>query len=239
MTDDSTTELQPGTAFIDPVAMERDPDELFPGDRGALDPEVRRILVRLLQRRFLLAERNRGEWAVLVEHQATLESRLNDLFVRLVVDHDRGVAYKQQIRSDELDIPILLRDEAYTRAETLVLLHLRTVHQRETTAGEASARVDIEEIEQTALSYFAETDGNTARRQRAIRAAVGRLVKDGIIDEESEGRFRISPLVEILLSAERLRELRTWLDAQRSRADLDLGDDPDDADTDTPQEVAG
>ncbi len=32
--------------FIAPVAMEHDPDELFAGDRGVLDPEARRVLVR-------------------------------------------------------------------------------------------------------------------------------------------------------------------------------------------------
>jgi len=217
-----------GGPFIDPVGMDQDPDELFAGDRGVLDPEVRRVLVRLLQRRFLLADRNRGEWAVLMDHQHTIESRLNDLFVRLVVDHERGVAYKEQVRSDELEVPILLRDEAYSRAETLVLVHLRTVYQRESTAGESSARVDIEEVEQTVLTYFAEADGSTARRQKAIRAAVSRLRNDGIIDEESEGRYRISPLVEILLSSERLRELRDWLDAQTADAEpLDLDDELD------------
>lgn len=43
-------------AFIAPVAMENDPDALFAGDRGILDADVRRVLVRILQRRFLLAE---------------------------------------------------------------------------------------------------------------------------------------------------------------------------------------
>jgi hypothetical protein len=217
--------------FIAPVAMEHDPDELFAGDRGVLDPEARRVLVRLLQRRFLLADRNRGEWTVLMDHRHAIESRLNDLFVRLVVDHDRGVAYKEQVRSDELEIPILLRDEAYSRAETLVLVHLRTVYQRESTAGEPSARVDIEDIEQTVLTYFAEADGSTARRQKAIRAAVARLRQDGVIEEESEGRYRISPLVEILLSSERLRELRDWLADRSTRsAAIDLDDTADDTD---------
>jgi hypothetical protein len=229
---DTATDAVTDDPFIDPVAMEHDPEELFAGDRGVLDPEVRRVLVRLLQRRFLLADRNRGEWSVLMDHQHTIESRLNDLFVRLVVDHDRGVAYKEQIRSDELEIPILLRDEAYSRAETLVLVHLRTVYQRETTAGESSARVDIEEIEQTVLTYFAEADGSTARRQKAIRGAVARLRQDGVIEEESEGRYRINALVEILLSSDRLRALRDWLETQSARShpiDLDEADAADDA----------
>ncbi|MDN5682331.1 DUF4194 domain-containing protein [Corynebacterium glyciniphilum] len=200
--------------FIDTVSMEQDPDECFAGDRGVLDPEVRRVLVRLLQRRFLQAERNRDDWKVLMDNQQVIESRLHDLFVRLVVDSGRGVAYKQQVRSDELDVPILLRDEAYTRAETLVLVYLRTVYQRESTAGELAARVDVEEVEQTVMTYFTEASGDIARRQKLIRNALGRLRQEGIIDEETEGRYRISPLVEIVLSADRLRELNDWLQEQ-------------------------
>lgn len=217
-------EVSPGgtesSAFIAPVAMENDPDALFPGDRGILDSEVRRVLVRILQRRFLSAENSPAEWKLLLEHQQMIESRLNDLFVRLVVDHARGVAYKEQVRSDEIDVPILLKDEAYSRAETLVLVYLRTVFQRETTAGTASARVDVEEVEQTVLTYFAETDGTRASQQRAVRTAIARLDREGIIEEESEGRYRIGPLIEVVLSAETLRELQLWLDEQTRDAGI-------------------
>ncbi|MGZ0066717.1 DUF4194 domain-containing protein [Microbacterium arborescens] len=226
-------------AFVEPAAMEDDLGELFPGDRGVLDPAVRRVLVHLLQRRFVLADRNREEWTALLDNQQLVESRLNDLFVRLVIDHDRGVAYKQQVRSDELDVPILLRDAAYTRSETLVLVHLRTVYQRESAAGEPAARVDIEDVEQTVMSYFADADGDTAKRQRLIRKAMDRLARDGIVDEETTGRFRISPLVEIVLSAEKLRELREWL-RDRSGADdtggIAAGADEDEDGDDEPQE---
>lgn len=231
--------------FITPVAMEDDPDDLFPGDRGTLDAEVRRVLVHILQRRFLSAERNRREWTLLRDHHQIIESRLNDLFLRLIVDHTRGLAYKQQVRSDELDVPILLKDSPYTRAETLVLVHLRTVYQRESAAGESSPRIDIEDVEQTVLSYFAEVDGSTARQQKAIRTAMDRLAREGIIDEETTGRYRISSLVEVVLSAEKLRELRDWLrtrqaeqdasDAALSASDAsddDLADDGVSTDTD-------
>ena len=200
--------------FIDPVAMEDDPDELFAGDHGTLDAEVRRVLVHILQRRFLAAERSKQEWKLLIEHQQIIESRLNDLFLRLVVDHGRGLAYKQQVRSDELEVPILLKDLPYSRVETLVLVHLRTVHQRESAAGESSVRIDIEDVEQNVLSYFTEVDGGTARRQKAVRKAMDRLDREGIIDEETTGRYRISPLVEVILSAEKLKELRDWLREQ-------------------------
>jgi hypothetical protein len=204
--------------FIDPVAMEDDPSELFAGDTGTLDVDVRRVLVRLLQRRFLLADKNSAQWRTLLENQQLIESRLHDLFVRLVVYLDGGIAFKQQVRSAELDVPILLKDDPYTRAETLVLVHLRTVFQRERGTGETSARVDIEELEQTVLTYFDPDDHNLARGQREIRNAVERLAKDGLLAEESAGRYRITPLVEVVLSAEKLTELSRWLREQNEAA---------------------
>lgn len=202
--------------FIEPVPMEDDPAELFVGDTGTLDVDVRRVLVRLLQRRFLLAEKNPAQWRTLLENQQIIESRLHDLFVRLVVDHDRGIAYKQQVRS--ADVPILLKDDPYNRAETLVLVHLRTVFQRERGVGETSARVDIEELEQTVLTYFDPDDHNLARGQKEIRTAVDRLAKEGLLAEESAGRYRITPLVEVVLSTEKLTELNQWLREQNEVA---------------------
>ncbi|RJO70033.1 DUF4194 domain-containing protein [Nocardia panacis] len=202
--------------FINPVSMEEDPDELFPGDAGTLPPEVRRTLVRLLQRRVLFADKNSAQWRTLLENQQLIESRLHDLFVRLVVDHDRGIAYKYQVRSEELDVPILLKEDPYNRAETLVMVHLRTVFQRERTVGETTARVDVEELEQTVLTYFNPEDPNIAKAQQEIRTATARLVKEGLIEEETAGRYRITPLVEVVMSTEKLGELSQWL---RSRAD--------------------
>jgi hypothetical protein len=218
--DDGADDLPSGAAagFIEPVAMEDDPAELFAGDTGTLDVDVRRVLVRLLQRRFLLAEKSPAQWRTLLENQQIIESRLHDLFVRLVVDHDRGIAYKQQVRSAESDVPILLRDDPYNRAETLVLVHLRTVFQRERGTGETSARVDIEELEQTVLTYFDPDDHNLARGQREIRNAVQRLVTEGLLAEESAGRYRITPLVEVVLSTEKLTELNQWLRGQNEVA---------------------
>jgi uncharacterized protein DUF4194 len=202
-----------GTAagFIDPVSMEDDPTELFAGDAGTLDADVRRVLVQLLRRKFLQADKNPAQWRTLLENQQILESRMHDLFVRLVVDHDRGVAYKQQVRSTELDVPILLKDDPYNRAETLVLVHLRTVFQRERGTGETSARVDIEELEQTVLTYFDPNDQNLARGQLEVRKAVDRLVVEGLLTEESVGRYRITPMVEVVLSTAKLAELAQWL----------------------------
>jgi hypothetical protein len=110
-----------------------------------------------------------------------------------------------------MDVPILLKDDPYNRAETLALVHLRTVFQRERGTGETSARVDIEELEQTVLTYFDPHDHNLARGQLEVRNAVQRLVTEGLLTEESAGRYRITPLVEVVLSTAKLTELDQWL----------------------------
>jgi hypothetical protein len=216
--------LEQAGGFIAPVPMEEDPREQFAGDTGVLDVSVRRVLVRLLQRRFLVASKSPGQWRTLLENQQLVESRLHDLFVHLVVDHDRGIAYKKQVRSDELDVPILLKDDPYGRAETLVLVHLRTVFQRERGAGEASARVDVDDVVQMVLTFYDVEDKSLATRQTEIRSALKRLEKDGVIEEESEGRYRVTALVEIVLSNERLVELRDWLREQNERDETEQGD---------------
>lgn len=204
--------------FIDPVSMEEDPAELFAGDAGTVDADVRRVLVQLLRRKFISAEKYPAPWRTLLENQQIIESRLHDLFVRLVIDHDRGVAYKQQVRSVELEVPILLKDEPYTRAETLVLVHLRTVFQRERGTGETSARVDIEELEQTVLTYFDSRDHNLASHQNEVRKAVERLASEGLLEKESVGRYRITSMVEVVLSTEKLAELNQWLRGNKEAA---------------------
>jgi predicted transcriptional regulator of viral defense system len=92
------------------------------------------------------------------------------------------------------------------------------VFQREQGVGETSVRVDVEEIERTALTYFDPDDTNLAANQREIRAAVTRLAKEGLVEEESEGRYRVTPLVEVVLSNERLGELREWLGQATTQA---------------------
>ncbi len=199
--------------FIAPVAMEADPTAVFAGDTGTLDPAARVVLVRILQRRFVGAQSDPALWQALLAHQSVIESRLHDLFVTLVVDRERGIAYKRQVRTGEIEIPVLLRDEPYTRLETVLLVHLRTLHQREQGAGEVAARVDAEELEEQVLSYLDPADLNVSARQREVRAAIARLAKEGFLDEETPGRFRITPLVEVVLSVERLTELAEWLRA--------------------------
>ena len=213
MTEDLTTVpfSQGRGAFVDTVAMEEDSAVLFDGDKGQLPYEARRAFALLLRSRYLSAADNPGEWRALLAHQDVLESRCHDLFLQLVVDRDYELAYKTQVREDGLAVPILLKDEPYKRVETLMMVHLRNAFRQQQGAGERVAFIDAEELVEYALSYLARDETNLAARRREADNAIATLVREHVLDEVGEGRYRILPVIEVLLPVDRLHELARWL----------------------------
>lgn len=200
-----------GAAFVEAPALADDDAALFAGDTGVLPYEARRALALVLQRRYLSAAAHPAEWRALLAHQNVLASRCHDLFVELVVDRDYEIAYKRQVREAGLSIPVLLKDEPYKRVETLLMLFARNRFRQEQGAGERAAHVDAEELVDYALGFLAADETNLAARRREVDNAIATLVREHVLDEVAEGRFRVQPVVEILLPVERLRELTAWL----------------------------
>ncbi|SDS38772.1 DUF4194 domain-containing protein, partial [Paraoerskovia marina] len=200
-------------SFVVSRPMEDDEPAIFAGDTGTLPHEARRALALVLQRRYVSAADHPAEWRSLLAHQQVLESRCHDMFIDLVVDRDFELAYKRQVRDDGLSHAVLLRDEPYKRVETLLMLFVRTQFRQEHGAGERAAYVDAEEMVDYALGFLAHDETNLAARRREIDNAVATLVREHVLDEVAPGRFRILPVVEILLPVERLTELTRWLTA--------------------------
>jgi hypothetical protein len=197
--------------FVASAAVEDDERALFAGDTGVLPYEARRALALVLQRRYLSAAAHPAEWRALLAHQTVLASRCHDMFVELVVDRDYELAYKQQVREDGLNIPVLLKDEPYKRVETLLMLFARNRFRQERGAGERAAHVDTEELVDYALGFLAPGETNLAARRREIDNAVATLVRERVFVEVAAGRYRIEPVIEVLLPVERLRALSDWL----------------------------
>jgi len=238
------TEVAPPSGpFVDPTDIEDDVPALFAGDTGVLPYDARRALALVLQRRYLSAAGNPAEWKALLVHQNVLASRCHDMFVELVVDRDYEIAYKRQVREPGLNVPVLLKDEPYKRVETLLMLFVRNRFRQEQGAGERAAHVDAEELVDYALGFLPAGETNLAARRREIDNAIGALVREHVLDEVADGRYRVQPVVEVLLPVERLRALTTWLrgggDAATdgSRGADDAADDVDDA-VDEDEEVS-
>jgi hypothetical protein len=201
----------------DPGPREEAGTSLFEGDCGQLALEVRRALVVMLKRRYISAERDPEVWRVVMENRVPLESRLNDMFLHLVVDRDYGVAYKRQAMPDGAGtFPTLLHNLAYTREQTVLMIHLRGVFRSATSAGDDAVFVDSRELIEEAANYWPESTTNHVDAERAAQRAVEALVKSDILLETAErGRYRISPIIEVLLPVGRLQELAESLARQR------------------------
>jgi hypothetical protein len=235
-------------AALDAEELLRDQDDLpaedsvslFEGDEGGLEYAQRHALVTLLKQRFISARTHPRDWRVLVEHERLIRSRLNDLFLELQVDPVREVAWKRQATSEAGGrFPTLLYDAAWSREETLVLVHLRDRLRAGLASGDARVFVDREDLVDYVASFRPPHATDIAGDEKRARNAVASVAKSGLlIGSGADDRFEISEAVEPLLPLELLQELLAALqransaDAPPEPGDpADLFGEPDISDT--------
>jgi hypothetical protein len=223
------TDVFTGDASIDTEEEEPTSLALFEGDAGELDLAVRQCLVVLLKNSIVTHKSNHREWDALVQNTAIIRSRLHELFLDLVLDKDKGVAYKVQVRSDTPQrFPPLIKDTSYTREETILLVLLRQRHLAES-ASLDPVRIDRQECLAAVASFRPDsaTDehGDASRAKRAIES----LHSDGILEEtDDDERFIISPVIESVLPLDQLKALLNWLREQNSTGPDPHDDEPTD-----------
>ncbi|MFW6869479.1 DUF4194 domain-containing protein [Nocardioides sp. CPCC 206347] len=182
---------------------------LFEGDEGGLEYGQRHALVTLLKQRFISARTHPRDWQVLVENERVLRSRLNDLFLDLAIDRGREVAWKRQAVSETASrFPTLLYDAAWTREETLVLVHLRDRLRAGVASGDVRVFIDREDIVDYIATFRPPHATDEAGDEKRARNAVASVVKSGLlIGAVGDDRYEISEAVEPLLPLELLAEL--------------------------------
>jgi hypothetical protein len=223
---DVDADIEVDAATTDDDLLTEDSVSLFEGDEGGLEYAQRHALVTLLKQRFISARTHPRDWQALVEHERVIRSRLNDLFLDLAVDREREVAWKRQAVSETGSrFPTLLYDAAWSREETLVLVHLRDRLRAGRAGGDARVYVDREDVVDYVASFRPAHATDEAGDEKRARNAVATVAKAGLlIGVGGDDRFEISEAVEPLLPLELLQEL---LDAlQRANA----GDAPSEAD---------
>lgn len=195
---------------------------LFEGDEGGLELAQRQTLVTLIKQRFISGRTHPRDWQVLVEHERVLRSRLNDLFLDLAVDREREVAWKRQAVSETGSrFPTLLYDAAWSREETLVLVHLRDRLRAGLATGDARTFVDREDLVAHVASFRPAHATDVAGDEKRARNAVAGVVKSGLlIGAVGDDRYEISEAVEPLLPLELLQEL---LEALRAANEVTAG----------------
>lgn len=197
--------------------------DMFEGDSGTLYPEQRRCLVALLKHRYISAERHPEQWEVLLKDEGMIKSRLNDMFLELQVERDQQIAFKRQAVSYTGDpLPSLLRERAHTKEETIVMLALRQRFFAQRQEGEDHVYVERETLMEEIAERWPEDLTNRSAAQKKAGTAIDGLATAGVLLKTADpDRFRISPIIEVLLPIEKLRELMTWMMTQNGTTPVD------------------
>src|SRR6476661_10401959 len=199
-------------AAVDPDDPEREATtsvSLWEGDEGGLEYAERRAVVALLKQRFISARTHPRDWRALTENERVIRSRLNDLFLDLQIDPVREVAWKRQaVPEAGQKFPTLLYDAAWSREETVVLVHLRDRFRAASAAGDDRVYVDREDVVEYVAGFRPAHATDLAGDEKRARNAVSSVNKAGLlIGAPTDDRFEISEAIESLLPLELLKEL--------------------------------
>jgi hypothetical protein len=138
------------------------------------------------------------------------------------------VAWKRQASSETGQrFPTLLYDAAWSREETIVLVHLRDRLRTGSANGEERVFVDLSDLVEYVASFRPPHVTDEAGEEKRARNAVANLAKAGLLIATAyEERFEISEAVEPLLPLEVLQELVAAL--QRANESGPAEDEADD-----------
>lgn len=204
---------------IRPDSVTPDIPVVFPeNDHGTLTLPQRRCLAKLMRVDYLWAQdpNHAFEWATLMADTNVIRGRLNDMFLDLELDLDRGIAYKFQLRGG--DHPILLKDTSYTREATILLVFLRQRYDSERRTGVDQVFVDRDECrDQVASLRPADANDEVGDRSK-VDTAIKTLADGNILRKvgSDADRFLISPIIESILPVAKLHQLMAWLIEENS-----------------------
>jgi hypothetical protein len=180
----------------------------FAGDTGELPLDTRRVLVQLLLGPALDAQRHTKLWPVLLRDERAVRSRLHELFLELVIDHDQQVAYTRQVVDPELEIPVLLRKASLTYLQSALLLFLREQLILAEARGERAVVSRTELIEHLS-AYEPAQNRDQAKFGKQAAGAVERAKELNLLRKlrGEEERYEVSPTLKLLFSAEEIQAL--------------------------------
>jgi hypothetical protein len=172
---------------------------LFAGDHGTMPFDARLALCKLLSGPFI--DGDSPHWPAVLRDEALLRSRLADVFLDLILDRDRRVAFTRQADTGELTAPVLLRSAPLTFIESVLLLHLREALIDAETRNERAVVDEADLLDH--LELFANAGGDRVGAHKRIGAGIDKMRKNNILQSirGTDNRYEISPALRLLFTA--------------------------------------
>jgi hypothetical protein len=172
---------------------------------GRLPGPARRALVSLLMNRYISRARHRIAWEGILACENDLRSRLDEMYLDLIVDHEAEVAFKRQQDGD--DVPrVLRREKALTRDASFVLIFLRREYAF-ADPDDGPVMITRDQIGEFLRAYREDGDSDDARFSHRIDAAINALVRPWQIlepDPAADYLFTISPVIVPLVGVDEM-----------------------------------
>lgn len=205
-------------------AQDRDTDALMPH-------AARRVLVYLMRQGVILAAENLKLFDLLCRYEAEIRRHLAEVYIQLVLDAKKGVAYiinlesiedEQEDENQPLDdFPVLIRKRTLTVYDTLILLILRKYYQERETAGEQKIIIDVERIQSSLIPFIPLTNHDSKDRKK-LNAALEKFIEKKVLTglRGEEGRYEITPIIRYVVNAEFLQSLLSEYQQLAAKAKL-------------------
>jgi hypothetical protein len=179
---------------------------LFPEDRGSLPHDTRLVLCKLLTGPCV--DPDSPLWLALLRDEVAIRSRLSDVFLELVIDRDRKVAFTRPAETGEIDAPVLQRSTPLSFLESVLLLYLRQALVDADIRGERAVVEEGELLEALAI-YAGGTGTDQVLATKRMSAAIDKMRKHTILQaiRGEDRRFEVSPTLRLLFPAEEVAAL--------------------------------
>lgn len=183
---------------------------LWQEDAGTLTKEARACLLALVKGPFISARTNPAHWNALLGNAPAIASRLNDIFLDLVIDSELEVAFARNVSSEEGEFPKAASSYTLTMLDTLMLLMLRRELSLSPTE---TVIVGQAELFLSMAPYRPLAEVDQAAYQKKLKTSWNRL-RDWhlLLKTDVEGRCIVSPVLKLVFGVEEVQAIAAEFD---------------------------
>lgn len=176
----------------------------FDGDTSELPSEVCWTLQELVAAPHV-TDKSRRHWAVVLQYEAVLRSRLSELGLALELSHEHRYAFTRQAEDTSQNGRTILRTKTLSLAASTLALYLYQLYL----ISPEEPVVDAADMIDHMMAYKPATDTDEAAFQKKIRTAIGALDDAAIIRpvKGNPDRYVVSSVITSMLTADRIDAL--------------------------------
>lgn len=202
---------QDGLAYEDEASANNDTNSQYTA------VAVKEALQFLLRDGYVEASSRRKIYNAALSNMGQLQTLLEPLDLRLLIDDTRGLALLQIIDTQLTDsgepdawTHLLVRRQRFTLEQSLLVALLRQhfiAHEQEAGIGAGNAHLSVDEL-LPQLDLFLGDTGSDTRNEKRLRNLLDQLQAHGLVSEvDGAGQFTLRPLIAHLANPESLAVL--------------------------------